>query len=128
MSGCIWLEYVQYFLAFIFTLFCQVTEKEVKGSVYSLREFQGKLLATVSNTVRLFEWTMEKELQLECTHFNSVIALYMKTKGDFILVGDIMRSFNLLQYKTLEGNFEEIARDFDPNWLTAVEINPGRFR
>ena len=26
------------------------------------------------------------------------------------------------QYKTMEGSFEEIARDYCPNWMTAVEI------
>ncbi|GLV40180.1 piccolo [Carabus blaptoides fortunei] len=99
-----------------------VTEKEIKGACYSLAEFNGKLLATINNTVRLFEWTAEKELRLECSHFNYIIALYLKTKGDFILVGDLMRSMTLLQYKTMEGSFEEIARDYNPNWMTSVEI------
>uniref|UniRef100_A0A0N7ZDQ0 DNA damage-binding protein 1 n=1 Tax=Scylla olivacea TaxID=85551 RepID=A0A0N7ZDQ0_SCYOL len=100
----------------------QVAEKEIKGACYSLCEFQGKLLASISSTVRLFEWTNERELRLECSHFNNVAALCLKTKGDFILVGDLMRSMTLLQYKTLEGSFEEIARDYDPNWMTAIEI------
>lgn len=60
--------------------------------------------------VRLFEWTAEKELRLECSHFNNIIALYLKTKGDFILVGDLMRSMTLLQYKTMEGSFEEVSK------------------
>lgn len=120
--------------------------------------------------VRLFEWTSEKELRLECSHFNNIVALYLKVKGDFILVGDLMRSLSLLQYKQvrnvrlegpntltyenlinmnrltmkeidwliidwfvkekhelfkffqMEGSFEEIARDYSPNWMTAVEI------
>ena len=59
--------------------------------------------------VRLFEWTNERELRLECSHFNNITALYLKTKGDFILVGDLMRSMTLLQYKTLEGSFEEVG-------------------
>lgn len=59
--------------------------------------------------VRLFEWTSEKELRLECSHFNNILALYLKTKGDFVLVGDLMRSITLLAYKTLEGNFEEVS-------------------
>ncbi|XP_026675017.1 DNA damage-binding protein 1 isoform X2 [Ceratina calcarata] len=100
----------------------QVAEKEIKGSCYSLTEFNGKLLASINSTVRLFEWTAEKELRLECSHFNNIIALYLKTKGDFILVGDLMRSLTLLQYKTMEGCFEEIARDYNPNWMTAIEI------
>lgn len=72
--------------------------------------------------MRLFEWTSEKELRLECSHFNNIVALYLKVKGDFILVGDLMRSMSLLQYKQMEGSFEEIARDYSPNWMTAVEI------
>ncbi|KAK9886320.1 hypothetical protein WA026_015830 [Henosepilachna vigintioctopunctata] len=99
-----------------------VSEKEIKGACYSLCEFNGKILATINSTVRLFEWTAEKELRLECSHFNNVQALHLKTKGDFILVGDIMRSMTLLQYKTMEGSFDEIARDFNPNWMTAIEI------
>lgn len=100
----------------------QVAEKEIKGACYSLVEFNGKLLASINSTVRLFEWTAEKELRLECSHFNNIIALYLKVKGDFILIGDLMRSMTLLQYKTMEGCFEEMARDYNPNWMTAVEI------
>ncbi|CAH1785310.1 unnamed protein product [Owenia fusiformis] len=100
----------------------QVAEKEIKGAAYTLVEFNGKLLASINSTVRLFEWTAEKELRVECSYFNNIIALYLKTKGDFILVGDLMRSMNLLAYKPVEGNFEEIARDFNPNWMSAVEI------
>jgi DNA damage-binding protein 1 len=100
----------------------QVSEKEIKGACFSLAEFNGKLLASINSTVRLFEWTVEKELRLECSHFNNILTLYLKTKGDFILLGDLMRSMTLLQYKTMEGSFEEIARDFNPNWMTAVEI------
>ena len=81
-----------------------------------------QLLASINSTVRLWEWTQDKELRLECSHFNNIIALYLKTSGDFILLGDLVRSMTLLQYKTMEGSFEEIARDYSPNWMTAVEI------
>lgn len=39
------------------------------------------------------------------------MALYLKTKGDFILVGDLMRSVLLLAYKPMEGNFEEVFQE-----------------
>lgn len=58
--------------------------------------------------MRLYEWTAEKELRTECNHYNNIMALYLKTKGDFILVGDLMRSVLLLAYKPMEGNFEEV--------------------
>lgn len=130
-----------------------LAEKEVKGAVYSMVEFNGKLLASINSTVRLlqdpalfwehiwmsvrslvrmeepvltgvgvhagsehcpclqvrlYEWTAEKELRTECNHYNNIMALYLKTKGDFILVGDLMRSVLLLAYKPMEGNFEEV--------------------
>lgn len=59
--------------------------------------------------MRLYEWTTEKELRTECNHYNNIMALYLKTKGDFILVGDLMRSVLLLAYKPMEGNFEEVG-------------------
>ncbi|XP_030845179.1 DNA damage-binding protein 1 [Strongylocentrotus purpuratus] len=100
----------------------EIAEKEIKGAPYSLVEFNGKLLASVNSVVRLFEWTPEHSLRVECSHYNNVLALYLKTKGDFIVVGDLMRSITLLAYKPMEGCLEEIARDYSPNWMSAVEI------
>jgi hypothetical protein len=50
--------------------------------------------------------------------------LYLATRGDFIVVGDLMKSISLLLYKPVEGagTIEEIARDYNPNWMTAVEV------
>lgn len=76
----------------------------------------------MNSAVRLYEWTKDRELQNECSYFNTIIALYLKTKGDFILIGDLMRSMTLLNYKPMEMAIEEVARDFNPNWMTAVEI------
>ncbi len=42
--------------------------------------------------------------------------------GDFIVVGDLMRSISLLLYKPVEMTIEEIARDYNPFWLTGVEV------
>jgi len=68
--------------------------------------------------VRLYEWTAEKELRIECSYFNNIVALYMKTKGDFILVGDLMKSITLLLYKPMEGTFEEVMLKFTYNIFT----------
>lgn len=99
-----------------------ISEKEIKGCPYALSEFNGKLLACINSTVRLYEFTKDRELHNECSNYNNIVALMMKTKGDFVLVGDIMRSMILLNYKQMEMNLEEIARDFQPNWMAAVEI------
>lgn len=99
-----------------------VAEQEIKGAPYSMLEFNGKLLASVNSTVRLFEWTAEREFRNECSHFNNILALFLRAKGDFVLVGDLMRSMSLLAYKPLEGSLEEIARDYQTNWMSCVEI------
>ena len=57
----------------------------------------------------MYEWTAEKELKLECSNSNHIIARYLKRKDDFILVGDLERSITLRQYKTMGGNFEEAS-------------------
>ncbi|VDP04978.1 unnamed protein product [Soboliphyme baturini] len=77
------------------------------------------------SSVRLFEWTTgpsEKELHLECSYFCFINALYLKTKGDFILAGDLQRSITVLTYKSVESTLEQIAQDYQPNWMTAVEV------
>lgn len=68
-----------------------MSDKEVKGAVYSLVEFNGKVLASINSTVRLFEWTSDKDLRLECSHFNNIIALYVKTKG--MSLGNFIQCF-----------------------------------
>ena len=83
-----------------------------------MSSFNGKLLACINSTVRLWEWTQERELRLECSHFNNIIALVMKTAGDFILVGDLVRSMTLLQVGAL------VAR-VATNHLLAVQDNGG---
>nr|CAG4647642.1 EOG090X00HD [Moina brachiata] len=94
----------------------QVAEKSIKGACYSLVDYNTKLLAAINNSAT------DKDLRMECQNTNNIIALFLKRKGDFILVGDLMRSITLLQYKTMEGNFEEMARDSNPNWMSAIEI------
>ncbi|KAH8359699.1 hypothetical protein KR093_008397 [Drosophila rubida] len=100
----------------------QVAESKMDGTCYALVEFNGKVLAGIGSFVRLYEWTNEKELRMECNIQNMIAALFLKAKGDFILVGDLMRSITLLQHKQMEGIFVEIARDCEPKWMRAVEI------
>lgn len=61
-------------------------------------------------------------LHNECSHHGHILALYLKTHGDYVLVGDLLRSVTLLQYKAAEGSLEEVARDFNSNYMRAVEV------
>ncbi|KAK3268004.1 DNA damage-binding protein 1, partial [Cymbomonas tetramitiformis] len=102
-----------------------IAEKEVKGAVYNLNAFNGKLLAGVNAKMHLFKWGMREgqhELTQECTHSGSILALQAVTRGDFIVVGDLMKSISLLMYKPEEGIIEERARDYNGAWISAVDV------
>ncbi|EOX96950.1 hypothetical protein QUC31_015915 [Theobroma cacao] len=103
-----------------------IAEKETKGAVYSLSAFNGKLLAAINQKIQLYKWMLRedgtRELQSECGHHGHILALYVQTRGDFIVVGDLMKSISLLIYKHEEGAIEERARDYNANWMSAVEI------
>lgn len=126
-----------------------VAEKEVKGAVYNLNAFNGKLLAGVNSKVQLFRWVArngegaasdgpsgagaterdpnadgiagDHELIGECSHHGHIVALYVQVRGDLIVVGDLMKSVSLLRYEPNESAIVELARDFNPNWMTAVD-------
>jgi len=104
-----------------------VTETETKGAVYALNDFNGKLLAGINSKIQLFKWVEEaadgtKQLVSECSHHGHILALFLASRGDFIIVGDLMKSISLLLFKPVENLIEEIARDYNPNWMTAVEV------
>jgi DNA damage-binding protein 1 len=73
----------------------------------------------------LSNFTGQPELQLECTHTNQIMSLYLKVKGEHVLVGDLVRSVTLLRYKPAEKVLQEVARDFNSSYLRAVEIMDG---
>jgi hypothetical protein len=68
-----------------------------------LNAFNGKLLAAINQKIQLYKWVLRedgtRELQSECGHHGHILALYVQTRGDFIVVGDLMKSISLLIYK-----------------------------
>lgn len=90
-----------------------IAEKETKGAVYSLNAFNGKLLAAINQKIQLYKWMPRDdgthELQSECGHHGHILALYVQTRGDFIVVGDLMKSISLLIYKVSISEFSIIA-------------------
>ena len=98
-------------------------ETPTSGAVYALDSFQGKLLAGINNKLQLFEWlpcTRAPKLERRAEHCGHILVLYVQSRGDFILVGDLMKSMSLLQCTAGSHKLEELARDFNANWMTAV--------
>lgn len=103
-----------------------VAEVDTRGAVYSLEAFNGKILAGINSRVALYGLAGNGcELKLECDHGGHILVLYLASRGDFILVGDLMKSMSLLVYKPSVGRIEEVSRDYQPNWMTAVSILDG---
>ena len=88
------------------------------------------LLAGVNSKTQLYKWSPGggggsdgvAELKSVCGHHGHILALYIKSHGDFIVVGDLMKSVSLLVFKPLENTIEEIARDYNAMWMTSVAI------
>ena len=102
-------------------------EREVKGAVYNLSAMAGRLLAGINSKLELFRWAPREDddaahaLVGECGHRGHILALYVATRGHYIVVGDLMKSVSLLMYRPEENAIVECARDFNANWMSAVE-------
>eukprot|EP00003_Mantamonas_plastica_P022436 TRINITY_DN380_c1_g1_i2.p1 TRINITY_DN380_c1_g1~~TRINITY_DN380_c1_g1_i2.p1 ORF type:complete len:1241 (+),score=459.79 TRINITY_DN380_c1_g1_i2:225-3725(+) len=101
-------------------------EKDTSGAVYSLTEFNGKVLAGINSKVELNEITDTedggKQIRFECSHHGNVLVLEVKSRGDFIIVGDLMKSIALLKYNEIDGVIEELSRDHNPSWVSCIEF------
>lgn len=56
------------------------------------------------------------------THIGNIVALTLSTRGDFILIGDILKSVSLLRYIPETSKLEMVSCDTDPSWVTAAEF------
>jgi len=104
-----------------------VVEKEVKGAVYHVLPFAGgKIIAAINSKIQIFSWVVNENnnnpsLKDEVSKHGHMLALHLVTRGEFIVVGDMMKSISVYVYKPLDNTIEEIAKDYNPNWMNAVE-------
>ncbi|KAM3237195.1 hypothetical protein P3L10_012224 [Capsicum annuum] len=106
-----------------------VAQMETNGAVYSLNAFNGKLLAAINQNIQLYKWAScefgrGRKLQPECLYHGRVLSLYVRTRGDFIVVGDLVMSISLLICKQDKEEYviEQLAYHCAMNWMSAVEI------
>lgn len=98
-----------------------VTSLKVQGAVYTLASVGDMLLAGVNNSVTLYQWESQQLQQKYATHGNFCVQ-EIKTDGEYILVADVMKSVSLLVYHPQQKSLEEVARDFEVNYMTACEM------
>jgi DNA damage-binding protein 1 len=98
------------------------------GAVFCLSPLNDtKLIAGIGNTLQIFRLissvgNSNSELDLECEHPGHMLALYIKTYGDLILLGDVLHSVSLLQYHHQTCKVEIIARDFNAHSMRGVSF------
>jgi DNA damage-binding protein 1 len=50
------------------------------------------------------------------------MALLLDTRGDFVLVGDLMMSLCVLKFNAIDSKLEDVAADSSDNHMTAMAI------
>jgi DNA damage-binding protein 1 len=114
--------------------------------------FEGKMLATVNSKTQLYKMTSDgtgviKLSSVGVGHHGHILSLFVssrapkaltsptrnldgskdkkagkKQKEMLAIVGDLMRSISLVQYYPQYETLEEVARDFNVNWTSAVTM------
>jgi len=103
-----------------------LTETRIKGACYALEAFSSRsILAGVNNKLQLYDFVpatagASPSMKLRAEHCGHILVLYIAARGDFILVGDLMKSLSLLQCTAASGQLQLLARDCSANWMTSV--------
>ena len=124
-----------------------LSEVQVSGGVFSICSFyNGTMLATINTKTRLcklFDTGMgnnrDFELKIDnAGHRGHILSLLVKSQAEgshekassksnkreeqIAIVGDIARSISVVKHYPEYGTLEEVARDFNQNWVTAIEM------
>ncbi|KZS98614.1 hypothetical protein SISNIDRAFT_515078 [Sistotremastrum niveocremeum HHB9708] len=87
----------------------------------ALLAFQGKLVAGIGKSLRLYEMGKKKLLRkVEAKTPLAIVAL--ETQGSRIIVGDMQESIHYAVYKPLENRLLIFADDVSPRWTTALTM------
>lgn len=121
-----------------------VTQMPTRGGVYSISPFYGgTVLATVNSKTHLCRLSIGcdqiGELKfVGAGHHGHMLSLFVKSLAgsesesessgtnrqakQLAIVGDLMRSISLVEYQPKHNVIEELARDYNANFCTAVEM------
>ena len=108
----------------------QISEEHTSGGVYSLCNFQGNsLYATINSRLKLYVFKVLDgvgQLKAIASHHGHILSLFVKSKDNLAIVGDLMRSMSVYNFSSSSNEgalgIEEIARDFNANWTTSCDI------
>ncbi|RKP06326.1 mono-functional DNA-alkylating methyl methanesulfonate N-term-domain-containing protein [Thamnocephalis sphaerospora] len=102
-----------------------VTSRRVPGGVFQVCAFSERLLACVNSRVCIYDLEHTEngiELVEVCEQRLHIAALRCAIRGDFIAVGDLLRSVSLLSYLPNESTLSVMAHDYNRHWVTALSM------
>jgi DNA damage-binding protein 1 len=121
----------------------QITSMPTRGAVYSICPFyNGTVLLTVNSKTHLCQLSLDNDESGELKfvgagHHGHMLSLFVSSlarSGDtssagtgrqakqLAIVGDLMRSLSLVEYLPKHNVVEELARDYNANFCTAIEM------
>ena len=100
-----------------------VHEYETRGCAYSLcSTAEGILLAGVNSKILVLKWDKDAlVLTLGSVNYGHVLTLILTVKDDLIVAGDLMKSMAVFKLNPATLKLEDVARDHDTIWMTALE-------
>ncbi|KAL7749656.1 hypothetical protein RI367_004884 [Sorochytrium milnesiophthora] len=99
------------------------SEMQVDGAVYCLGSVRGLIVAGVNNRVtvhKLNSDTSSVNMELVCESVGHIAVLFLCTRGDFIILGDMMRAISVLLLDGDDKSLTVVAKDPMPMWCSAV--------
>jgi DNA damage-binding protein 1 len=117
----------------------QVTHMPTRGAVYCICPFyNGNVIVTVNSKTHLCELSIDNEQNAELKfvgagHHGHMLSLFVSSlarsdngtddqEKQLAIVGDLMRSIALVEYMPKHNTIEELARDYNSNFCTAIEM------
>lgn len=125
-----------------------VHEVACDGCPYSMASYQGRIVVGVNAHVNMYEWRRagiglrgirpednaaatdddgndaRRRLEMICTSPGHFVSLLVRCYGDYVAVGDLMKSVRLLQFDRSTQQLIEVARDSQCNWMCALACLP----
>ncbi|KAI8053350.1 CPSF A subunit region-domain-containing protein [Syncephalis plumigaleata] len=96
-------------------------ELRVPGGVFQVVVFNGLLLACVSNRVCLYNLLPNTEDKIVGERLQTA-CISCSVRGDFIAVGDLLRSVTLLRYIPEQQKLAVLAQDYTTHWTCSVTM------
>eukprot|EP00397_Hematodinium_sp_SG-2012_P002911 GEMP01002919.1.p1 GENE.GEMP01002919.1~~GEMP01002919.1.p1 ORF type:complete len:1075 (+),score=238.62 GEMP01002919.1:465-3689(+) len=94
----------------------------VDGVPLCVFPFEGKLLASIGNKVRIYELGKRKLLK-KCEYKNIPEGImWMQVKNDRIYCADLRESFLVLKYRRTDNQLFVLSDDSVPRWVTAGAV------